>query len=1002
MDITSLSLSPVMIGRASERNALYRLLDELKHQRGQTLLISGEAGIGKSRLVREAKTHAKQIKVHVLEGNCFEPDYALPYAPLIDLLRSYFAKLSPDAIAQACSTSGPELVKLLPELNAVLQYPDLTAQEPEQEKRRRFYSLVQFFVRLAAQTPLVIIIEDLHWSDDTSLEFLLHMARQTASYPILLILTYRSDERHPPLQHFLAQIDRERLALEFPLSRLSVDETKTMIRAALNQPHLISADFLDVIYQLTEGNPFFTEEILKSLVTTGDITHQNGRWNRKPVVELHIPRSIQDAVQRRMEDLSNDTRQIIHLAAVIGQRFSFNLLRDLTGRTEGELFQIIKSLIDAHLVVEISSEQLAFRHALTRQAIYNSLLKREQIVLHQRIAETIERVQAHSLDAYIAELAYHFYEAGHWERALHYCWRAGEHAYQLYALKSALDYFTQALDAARQLTLPPPLALLHTRGVIFEARGEFERARLDHELALQSAQIAGNHVAEWQALIDLGALWASRDYTQTGMHYEQALLVAQTIDDPVLAARSLNRLGNWHVNVGQAVEGLQAHSTALKLFQAQGDKPGMAATLDLLGMASGIYGDVVSSIRYYRQAIALFREVNDPRALARSLTACAAFTSPSWAETTASPLSQLAEAEPDIEQALDLAPKLGSLADEAYAEWTVAALYAGFGQLGRAFRHTQRSLEILAEIEHPQWTAAANFGLGHIYLTLLAPELAIQAFESGLRLARQIGSAWWIGNLTAYLALAYILRNDPQQAEAVLRQAIQPDIPPRNAPERRMIWARGELYLLQGNAEAALSIAEQLLASLPGEETTQTVPMLSNLKGRALMALHRMDEAQRALEDAQRGAFERQHPTLLWQVHLTSGHLHHALKRDKPAQREYAAARAIVRTLAETVDDPALRDAFLSTALETIPKEKAPTARRADAEMFDGLTPRERQVAEQIAHGKSNREIADALFLSERTIETHVRNVLSKLGFTSRAQIAVWAVSKGLSKSEFS
>ena len=1000
MDIPSLILCPVLVGRAHHLDALHHLLDELEHKHGQTVLISGEAGIGKSRLVIEAKTYAKQIGLPVLQGNCFEPDYAFPYAPFIDLLRTYFAKFSPDVIAQVCGTSGPDLIQLLPELGTVLQYHDLTTHEPEQEKRRCFFALMQIFTRLTVQTPLVIVIEDLHWSDDTSLEFILHFARQIASYPILLILTYRNDEPHPPLQHFLALLDRERLGLEFPLSRLSMDETKSMIRAVFNQSHPVGAGFLDVICQLTEGNPFFIEEILKSLITTGDILYEKDSWDRKPIVEVHIPRSIQDTVQRRTERLSNDIRQVLSLAAVIGQRFEFTLLRDLTGRPEAELSEIIKSLIDAQLVVEVSSEQFAFRHALTRQAIYTNLLKREQTVLHQSIAEIIERLHADSLDMYSAELAYHFYEAGNWKQALHYCWRAGERAYQLFALKSALDYFNQALDAARMLALPPPLPLLRARGLIFEARGDFERARFDHELVLQTAQKTGNHVAEWQALLDLGALWASQDYKETGKHYEQALVIAQAANDPVLRARSLNRLGNWYANVGQAVEGLKAHATALELFQAQGDKHGMAATLDLMGMASGIYGDLLSSIKHYRQAIALFREVDDSRAQGWSLTACAAFTSPFWAETTASPLSELAEAELDIEQASDLARKLGSLADETFAEWAAATLYASFGHLGRAFRHVQRSLDILAEIEHPQWTAAAHFSLGQIYLALLAPESAIRAFETGFPLAHKLGSAWWIGNFAAYLALAYSLHDDLAQAEAVLTQAIRPNAPPRNAPERRMIWAWGELYLLQGNAGAALTIAEQLIASLPGEVTTQMVPTLLALKGRALMALNRMDEAQQALEDAQQGASERQHPTLLWQVNAALGHLHHALNRNEAARREYAAARAIVRSLAETIDDPALHDAFLSSALGVMPKEKPLSARQVEAEMFDGLTPRERQVAAQIAYGKSNREIAVVLFLSERTIETHVHNVLSKLGFTSRAQIAVWAVSKGLSKSE--
>lgn len=1000
MAVPSLILCPVLIGRTHDRDALFHLLDELGNEGGKTLLISGEAGIGKSRLLSEAKRYAVQTGILVLQGNCFEQDYALPYAPLIDLLRTYFAKLSPDTIAQVCGSSGPELIKLLPELAAVLQHPVLMAHEPDQEKRRCFYALMQFFIRLSTQIPLAIVVEDLHWSDDTSLEFFQYFARQISSYPTLLILTYRTDEPHPTLQHFLATLDRERLALEFPLSRLSIDETKDMIGAIFSQARPVSTEFLDFIFRLTEGNPFFTEEILKSLTTTGDIVLEEDNWDPKRIMDLHIPRSVQATVQRRMEGLNEAIQRIITFAAVIGQRFDFTLLRDLTGYTDAELFQNIKSLISTQLVVEVSSEQFAFRHALMRQAIYSNLLKRELAILHQSVAESIERLHADSLDAYLAELAYHFYEAGNWEQALHYSWRAGDRASQLYALQSAIDSYTKALDAARQLEIRPPHSLQRARGLIYEARGDFERARVDHELVLKMAQVANDSVAELQALHDLGMLWASRDYTQASRYYEQALSVAQSVNDPLLITRSLNRLGNWYANVGKAVDGLQAHNTALELFQTQGDKHGMAATLDLLGMASGIYGDNRSAVEYYRQAIALFRELDDPRALSSSLTAASAYTTPSWAETTASPLVKLAEAEQNLEEASGLAHKIGSLADEAYTEWVAATVYAGFGKFGRAFHHAQRSLDVATEIQHPQWIAAAHYSLGQVYLVLLAPELAIQTFEIGLPLAHHVGSAWWIGNFTAYLALAYVQRNDPTHAEAVLSQTIRPEAIPRNAPERRMIWAWGELYLLQGYAEGALTIAEKLINSLPGDAMLQAVPTLLQLKGQALIALHRMVEAQQALEDAQRGALERQQLPLAWQVNLALGHLHHLLKRDESARREYSAARAIIHSLAATIDDPALHEVFLNAALETVPREKPLSIRRAEAEIFDGLTSRERQVAAQVAHGKSNREIAETLFLSERTIETHVRNILTKLGFTSRAQIAVWAVSKGLVKSE--
>jgi len=160
--------------------------------------------------------------------------------------------------------------------------------------------------------------------------------------------------------------------------------------------------------------------------------------------------------------------------------------------------------------------------------------------------------------------------------------------------------------------------------------------------------------------------------------------------------------------------------------------------------------------------------------------------------------------------------------------------------------------------------------------------------------------------------------------------------------------------------------------------------------------LQRLDEATQALQDAKRGAQERQDPSIVWKVHYALGRVEQLFKREDGAQHEFSAAREIIGSLATSIDDEALRTHFLQTALKSLPKEKSLSPRRAEAERFGGLTERERTIAVLIAQGKSNRDIADALIVSERTVETHVGNIFFKLGYSSRAQIAAWSVEKGL------
>jgi DNA-binding CsgD family transcriptional regulator len=349
-------------------------------------------------------------------------------------------------------------------------------------------------------------------------------------------------------------------------------------------------------------------------------------------------------------------------------------------------------------------------------------------------------------------------------------------------------------------------------------------------------------------------------------------------------------------------------------------------------------------------------------------------------------------------EALNLARQVESLTAQAYVGWNGGGSLASFGELGRGLTLAQESLRIATEIQHAQWLSAAYFTLGRVYHLLLEANLAVQALETGLRLASDTGSAWWIGNSTAYLARAYLLQGALPRAEEALIAVMARSQPPANTPERRMSWVWGELALASDDPEMALSIADRLLASVPGAARAQPIPWLLKLKGEALGALSRREEAIHVLEEATQGALARQERPLLWQLHRALGRQYQYLKQEDLAQRHFTSARHVIASLASTIDDVYLREHFLHAALTTLPREKPVTASRLAKEAFGGLTEREREVAAFIARGKSNREIADELVVSYRTIETHVGTILSKLAFSSRAQIAVWAIESGLVK----
>jgi DNA-binding CsgD family transcriptional regulator len=987
-------LCPILVGRQSYLDLLKQHLDEARKGQGRAFLLAGEAGIGKSRLVTEAKAWASENDVLILQGNCFEPDRTLPYAPILDLLRGFIEAHS----AKTLRSFAPELVKLLPELGMLI--PDVIPSpglEPAQEKRRYFQTLDDFIK--GRNIASLLIVEDIHWCDDTSLEYLLYLAHRISNTPLLLLLTYRNDEFNPSLRHFLADLDHARLANEITLSRLSQANVETMIAAIFEQSRPIKPEFAEVIYSLTDGNPFFVEETLKALMVSGDIYYGISGWTRKPLQELQIPRTVQDAVQRRIDKLNETTRQLLILAAAAGRRFNFDLLQRLTRSTEEELLKQVKELIVAQLVIEESPDHFLFRHALTRQAIYSHLLFRERRALHYRIAEALEETYDPANNLWLAELAYHSYEAGMWEKALTYSQQAGERAqHQLYTPLAALDHYHRAFEAARQLNAPLPLVLFHERGQVYETLGEYELARVDYEAELTEARLRADPQGEWQAFIDLGFLAVSRDYAKAGDYFRAALVLTPALSDPALVAQTLNRIGNWHMNLAQPGEALQYHFEAARIFEALDDKRGLAATHDLLGITHLVACDLTQYAAHYEQAMKLFREMDDRGGLVSSLSIYATRGADYLACVAAPVLVPLADRLRDGWQALETAQQLGARPAETLGHLWLGLSLASAGEYSQGLEQIRAGLELAQAIEHPHFMATSHMILGAFYLDIFAWPLAEIHLEQAQSLAQETGSHVWLGNVTAFLADAHTYRNNFAKAEVVLDTLLAPDLPMQTTNQRQLWRAKAEWHLAQGRAAEAFAIAQRLIDSAP-HAGTKTIPRLSLLVGEAALALRRYATSQMTLQGARQAAEVLSLKPLLWRIFLLQGRVARAQGNTDQAEIYFAEGQVLIDSLA---NDLALSDSTLSQYLRQgaayLLRFRGKPARVLVKDQFNGLTHRERVIAALIAQGRSNKEIAEALVLSNRTVESHISHILSKLSFSSRSQIAVWAVEKGLLK----
>ena len=1003
---------PTLVGRSPEMTAVNQVLARAKAGHGHVALIVGEAGVGKSRLLRAMMDQARASGFFVLHGASFEAEAAIPYAPLLDLVRLLAGSASPAVVSHILGPAAPELVAMFPELRAV--FPDVTpsaAIDPESDQRRLFRSLVQALSAVARTQPVFLAFEDVHWTDDATLDLVFHLARGHASQPVAIALTYRADEAGPRLTRLVADLERARLATELPIDSLDRDQVAEMLHAIFGPRETLGEEFMQRLYELTEGNPFFVEETLKALIIAGDLAATGGAWRARPLERIRVPRTAIEAVRRRLAALTVPARTVASTAAVAGRRFDFGMLRTLMHMSEPELLAVVKELIAAQLVVEESAERFAFRHALTREAIYAELLARERVALHREVAAALERANAESIDNVVEALAYHAWEAGDWERASRYAAAAAKHALAVSAPREAVAHLDRAVAASERSGDVASTELLLERGWANETLGDFQRAHDDFTQAHERARATSDNRGVWESLHALGMLWAARDYSRAGGYRRMALTVSRLIGDGSLMARSLNRVGNWHVNLEEPHAGLPHHEEALSIFERLGDDTGVAETLDLIAMAQHCAGDQPMAARSYERSIALFTKLDDRRRLANALgvlTLCG--PSHHASSTTPIPIAGVDD-ELRAPRSIRLARAIGWRVGEAAQRFFIADCLAWRGEYDQAIPLAREALELAQEIEHLQWTAGALRLLGVLSLDLLAPHEAREHLEEAHRIALRLGSHIWLRWTAAPLAQARCRTSDIDAATEALdraaRSATAGDDPHAvsrptgtglTLGERQLWFARAELALAQRRPEIALDIADARLASerAANPDSVLGVPRLSLLRAEALTALQRFDEATSALDVARAEATAQRSRPTLWRIEAAAGHLHRLQRRRVEARRSFDAARAIADELAARIPDDTLRSRFLDGVAEAVPAAPSPSPSRAAKAAFGGLTRRERDVAVLIAQGKANKVIAHALGVGERTVEGHVASALAKLGFGSRTQLAAWAVEKGM------
>jgi len=438
-----------LVDREQETRILRARLDAALRGEGSLVFITGEAGIGKTRLAYELRSYAKLRGAQCLMGRGYERESAAPYQPWSDIIKEYIRWAPPLLMFKAVGAFAPELAKLVPELGEKLgTVPPPTSAPSAQQHVRLFEAVTQFFVNISKEVSLVLLLDDLQWFDEASMKLLHHLARAITAERLLAVGAYRDleldDQRS--LSRTVAEINRERLFYALPLKRLAFGEVCQMIRQTFGEK--VPSELPDLVYGKTAGNPFFVEEVLRSLVEEGTVYPVEKGWAVKNLSDVHVPRGIKEVLGKRLECLDEESCHVLSAAAVIGREFSFPVLREVTGLGEDRLIDIIDKCLQARLVVDrhVPGEEVyAFADSQLRDVLYEGISPVRRRRHHMKVGEAVEKVYARKIEDYLEALAYHFLEGNDLSKAVDYSQKAGDKATRLFAWDQARRHYETAL-----------------------------------------------------------------------------------------------------------------------------------------------------------------------------------------------------------------------------------------------------------------------------------------------------------------------------------------------------------------------------------------------------------------------------------------------------------------------------------------------------------------------------------------------------------------------------
>jgi class 3 adenylate cyclase/tetratricopeptide (TPR) repeat protein len=864
------------VGRDAELAVLEECLKMARQGAGQVVLVSGDAGIGKSRLLFELRRRLGGEDVAWIEGHCISYGANIPYLPVVDLLKKTLGVQEEDDDAEiarrvdALVAGWEDSARgAAPYLKHILSVDPgdvvVATMDPRERRVGVFEALGTLLLQQSSARPQVVVVEDLHWADEISLEALAALADVVPSVPVLLVLTHR-----PGYAHSLGEgVTVTRLALGQLDDEESVTLTEDLLHGASLPPELQR-----LIAGKAEGNPFYIEEVTKGLIEAGVMVRSNGSYRlRGPVEEVHIPDTIQEVVLSRIDRLEREAKHAVQLAAVIGREFRVRVL-DRISDLEAKLSQVLGELKALELIYEkafVPELAYMFKHALTHDVAYGTLLAKRRRALHRLVGAAVEELYRDRLAEHYEILAYHYFEGQDWDKALEYLTKAGDKATEAYANQEALRFYARALDVCEALgdkALPASASVAAKRGFLNFRIGDVPAAIADFDRMVQAGHRLGDRALEGTGLGYRGLLELyDHDFERSEETLRSASAVVEEGFEEVrpvasLALAQLFAFSNRWVDAKPLLAWAQTAPVMPDPF------------------TDGFWNWFRGMVEYWRghfdDALGILEKMSEPAE--RLVTIRVANW---WARGMA--LASRGEYEHALallRKTLDTCERVGDWQIRPRVVNTVGWVFGELEDHEQALEWNRSGVELAGSIPglpDPEIEMNARLNLGDNLIALGRPDEAEEQFQ----------------------AVETVVRNPtPAQRWVLWRYSLH------------FFASYGELWLRRHDGEKAFAYANECLELAEETSSRKYVVKARRLRGQALMAQGRLDDAEQELFAALEVAIELRNPPQLWKTHAAVGDLRRAQGRTEEARRAYGEALSVIEALAAGLTDERQRKTF--------------------------------------------------------------------------------------------